>query len=89
MEAEFVLGRVCIGMQHESGYARFVGLQLLLDTLLGWRISALDGEGDLFLGEVFFFGSSLLNRFFFLEIGLCFLLVDCYMVHGPPFASFT
>jgi hypothetical protein len=35
MEAEFVLDRVCIGTRHESGYARSVGLQLLLDTLLG------------------------------------------------------
>ncbi len=43
MAAEVVLGRVCIGTRHESGYAQFAGqqhlclfgLQLLLDTLLG------------------------------------------------------
>ncbi len=35
MEAEFVLGRVCIGTRHASGYARSVGLRLLLDTSLG------------------------------------------------------
>jgi hypothetical protein len=70
MTAEVVLGRVCIGTQHESGYGRFVGqqhlclfgFQLLLDTSLGRRISALDGVGDLFLDELFFFRSSL---FFF------------------------
>jgi hypothetical protein len=71
MAAEVVLGRVCIGTRHELGYVQFkgqqhlclFGLQLLLDTSLGRRISALAREGDLYLDKVFFFRSSL----FFLE----------------------
>jgi hypothetical protein len=43
MVAEVVLCRVCIGTQHELGYAQFAGqhylclfgLRLLLNTLLG------------------------------------------------------
>jgi hypothetical protein len=68
---------------------KIVSLQHLLDTSLGCRISTLDGEGDLFLDEVFFFRSSLFRTIFFLELGLWFLLVDCYMVHCPSFASFA
>ncbi len=47
------------------------------------------GEGDLFLDKVFFFGSSLFQTHFFLDLGLWLLLVDCYMVHCPSFASFA
>ncbi len=49
----------------------------------------LDGEGDLFLDEVFFFGSSLFRTNFFLELDLWLLLVDYYMVHCHSFASFA
>jgi hypothetical protein len=82
MATEVVLGRVCIGTQHELGYAQFAGqrhlclfgLQLLLDTLLGRRISTLDGVGDLFLDEVFFFRSSpfLFRTTFLGELDCCF-----------------
>ncbi len=49
----------------------------------------LDGEGDLFLDKVFLLRVFPFFEPIFLELDLWLLLVGCYMVHCPSFASFA